>query len=146
MIIKILKIFATIIIIPTMAYISPIKTNTKTIYFSKSNIKVEIADTQEKRALGLMYRTELAENKGMLFIFDKEDKHSFWMKNTYIPLDMIWINQNLEIVHIENASPCKTKVCPNYQPQKNALYVIEVNSDYTKKHDIKIGDKIEIKN
>ena len=89
-----------------------------------------------------MNRDSLGENEGMLFIFDKEDYYSFWMLNTRIPLDIIWINANKEIIHIErNLQPC-TDSCPKYSPNEKALYVLEVNANYTSKNGINIGDKV----
>ena len=71
--------------------------------------QVELARTESERDQGLMYRKELDKNKGMLFIFDKEGIYPFWMKNTLIPLDMIWIDSNNKIVFIaQNVQPCKT--------------------------------------
>src|SRR3989344_2335385 len=78
------------------------------VSLNEKTFEVEIADTSLERAQGLMFRAELKEYQGMLFIFPISEKHSFWMKNTFIPLDIIWIDENFEIVYIyENAQPCK---------------------------------------
>jgi hypothetical protein len=108
---------------------------------------VEIADTNEKRALGLMYRDYLPEDAGMFFILDREARTSFWMKNMLISLDMIWINSDGKIVHItKNAQPCKDDIeACTYQPDEPAKYVLEVNAGYTDKYDIKEGDYVELK-
>ena len=107
--------------------------------------EVEIADTQLERAQGLMFRKELKENSGMLFIFPESDKHSFWMKNTFIPLDIIWIDENFKIVYIyENAQPCRES-CNSITPNKDAKYVLEINSGLAEKYEMKIGDRAEIK-
>jgi uncharacterized protein len=79
------------------------------VYFPNSNnakFIVEIADTPEGQSYGLMYRTELEENRGMLFIFDQERQLSFWMKNTFIPLDIIFIDSDgtINTIH-ENTKP-----------------------------------------
>lgn len=107
-------------------------------------VLVEIADGKEKRAKGLMYRRSLDENKGMLFIFEKEEIHTFWMKNTIIPLDMIWITSEGKVVHIEQAEPCYNEVCKTYYPFKKATYVLEVNIGYTEKNNISVGDMLVI--
>ncbi len=95
--------------------------------------KLEIADTNAKRAKGLMFRRNLKSDEGMLFIFPQEGRHSFWMYNTYILLDMIWLNNNWEIVHEEKgAPPCgetNPLKCLSYKPGSPAKYVIEIASD-----------------
>ena len=107
---------------------------------------MELAKTEAEREKGLMNRTSLDSNKGMLFIFDKEDIYSFWMKNTLIPLDMIWINQNNKVVFIsKNAQPCKTLICPVITPTVNAKYVLETNAGLSGKFGFKPGDAVDIK-
>lgn len=105
-------------------------------------ISVEIADDKEERNKGLMFRNYLNENSGMLFIFDEENYQTFWMKNTLIPLDMLFINENFKIVDIKNAVPCKEEPCVLYESSKPAKYVLEVNGNFTRSKNIKIGDKI----
>ncbi|MBI2654054.1 DUF192 domain-containing protein [Candidatus Woesearchaeota archaeon] len=107
-------------------------------------INAEIADDNEERMNGLMFRKNLDENEGMLFVFDNEEVQIFWMKNTLIPLDMIFINENLEIVGIKHAVPCEKEPCGIYQSEKPAKYVLEVNGNFTIKNKIKIGDRINI--
>jgi len=110
----------------------------------KISVNVEIADTFDERSQGLMFRESLDENAGMLFIFEEEDYLSFWMKNTLIPLDMIFISEDLEIVDIKYAIPCKQDPCVSYKTIKPAKYVLEVNGNYTIKNKISIGDKVTI--
>jgi len=107
-------------------------------------INVEIADNFEERAKGLMFREFLDENAGMLFIFEQEDYLSFWMKNTLIPLDMIFISEDFEIVDIKHATPCKQDPCVSYKTISPAKYVLEVNGNFTLRNNIEIGDKIRI--
>jgi uncharacterized membrane protein (UPF0127 family) len=105
-----------------------------------TKIDIEIANTVAKREQGLMYRTHMAENHGMLFIFDKDQSLSFWMKNTVIPLDMIFINSKFVIVKIhKNAIPYDES---QYSSEKPAKYVVEVNAGFADKYGIKEGDKI----
>jgi len=112
--------------------------------------QVEIADETDERSLGLMNRQELAPNQGMLFIFNDERIRSFWMKNTYIPLDMIFINKNQEIVTIhENVRPCeeqspKQNTCSSYQSTEPAKYVLEINAGEAKKNNLQVGDALNI--
>lgn len=113
--------------------------------FGNVKIKAEVADTIIKQAKGLMFRKSLPEKEGMLFVFDREDYYGFWMMNTSIPIDIIWVNKDEEIVHIErNAQPCFIN-CTFYRPTQKAKYVVEVNANFTKKYDIKVGDLVEIK-
>ena len=108
-------------------------------------VDVEIANTKALRQRGLMYRSHLPENKGAFFIFDSEDFHSFWMKNTWIPLDIIWIDSTLRVVDIQSSvPPCRQRRCPSYWPSKKALYVLEINAGQVSKYDIKMGDKVTI--
>jgi uncharacterized membrane protein (UPF0127 family) len=104
---------------------------------------VELAENNYQLSRGLMFCESLAENKGMLFIFNKEAIHPFWMKNTLIALDIIWINAENKIVFIsEDAQPCKTLLCPQIAPNQKARYVLEINAGLTSKLGIKIGDII----
>ncbi|MEI6426739.1 MAG: DUF192 domain-containing protein, partial [Candidatus Absconditabacteria bacterium] len=81
---------------------------------------------------------------GMLFKFDKEDTYIFRMKNTLIPLDMIRINKQHEIIDIKHATPCTTEICATYEPQGPASYVLEINEGLTDKRGIKIGEKVHM--
>ncbi len=92
-------------------------------------IQAELADTMQKRAQGLMYRTTLARDRGMLFTFGDSQLWAIWMKNTRIPLDILWLDEKKAIVHIERNVPICTRVddgCPTYQPNQNAAYVLEL--------------------
>ena len=103
-------------------------------------IQVELAQTREEHALGLMGRSCLPSNRGMLFVFEQKDLHYFWMKNTFIALDMIWIDPKKRIVYIrENVTPCKKDPCPAYGPSIKSLYVLEVNTGIVKRHGLKTG-------
>ena len=105
---------------------------------------VEIADSGNELARGLMFREKLDENKGMLFIFMQPANYTFWMKNMFIPLDIIWIDENKAIVHIEENVPiCEQDPCQTYTPNKKALYVLEIKSGLVKKLGIKTGENVE---
>lgn len=112
------------------------------VVFSNVSVKVEIADSDAKRAQGLMYRNSLDEGKGMLFVFDQESNYSFWMKNMKFPLDLIWINRDKEVVYIyNNFSPC-IKNCPSVSPKIQAQYVLEVNAGFVERNHIRVGDRV----
>lgn len=104
-------------------------------------IDIEIADTFEKRSLGLMYRTSMKENQGMLFIFPEEEMRSFYMKNTIIPLDIIYLNKDKEIINvIKNARPFDETSLPSEKP---AQYVLEISGGLSDKWGIEAGDTID---
>ncbi len=106
----------------------------------KAKIDIQIAASDFDRELGLMYRKQMDENHGMLFIFNKEDIQNFWMRNTFIPLDMIYVNSKKEIVTIQHAD--QTLSDQTYSSSAPAQYVIEVNLNFTNKFNVKVGDKI----
>ncbi len=118
----------------------------KRIKINEQEVIVEIADTNDKRALGLMYRDYLPEHAGMFFILDKEGVTSFWMQNMLINIDMIWIDKDGKIVHITKyAEPCADDIeACTYKPDEPAKYVLEVNAGFADKYDIKEGDVIEL--
>jgi uncharacterized membrane protein (UPF0127 family) len=105
------------------------------------NLEIEIADDEGEIMRGLMDRLSMPENAGMFFIFDKDEPRSFWMKNTYISLDIIYINSNKEIVSIQKyTQPKTTSSIPSEEP---AMYVLEVNAGFVDKFGINAGDRIE---
>ena len=107
----------------------------------KAKIDLEIADNDYERQLGLMNRKEMKENEGMLFIFPMQGNQSFWMRNTLISLDMIFINDQKKIVTIhKNTKILSDQSYPASQP---SMYVVEVLAGYTDKHNIQVGDKID---
>ena len=115
-----------------------------TVCFDSHCFEVELAITQTERSNGLMYRNHLDQNKGMLFIFPNEDNHSFWMKNTLIALDVIWVNKKKEVVFInKNSRPCTNNSCFTIEPNTPAKYVLEINANTCDKIGLKVGDKLD---
>jgi len=107
---------------------------------TKIKIDLEIADSDYERQLGLMNRKSMEEKQGMLFIFQSERMQSFWMRNTLIPLDILFINKDKEIITIhKNTKTLSTQTYPSTGP---ALYVVEVVGGFTDRHNIVVGDKI----
>lgn len=106
-----------------------------------SRIDVEVALYPNERAQGLMYRTKMDEDKGMLFLFEKEEPQSFWMKNTIIPLDILFISNEgvINTIH-RNTTPYSEKSLPS---KEKSQFVVEVNAGYCQKHGIREGDLIE---
>jgi uncharacterized protein len=117
----------------------------KTVYVIINNHKfnVEIADTEIKREQGLMNREHLDENAGMLFVFPKPDIQTFWMKNTHIPLDIIWIENN-QIVEMTSLEPQRGDNIPEYTPKNKANYVLELNAGLAQRYGFKIGNEVKI--
>ena len=107
-------------------------------------ITAEIADTDEKLMSGLMFRKSLGENEGMLFVFPRVAEQTFWMKNTLIPLDMVFISEDLSVVKIAHAVPCAEDPCQLYNSVKPAKYVLEINANLTDVYGIEEGSKVEI--
>jgi len=116
-------------------------------FFNKNNkklitIDIEIPDTQEEKRTGLMYRHVMAPTEGMVFVNDMSRYHFFWMKNTYIPLDMIFVDGKRQIVKIEkNTIPLSERLIA---VPKDAQYTIEVNAGFCDRHGITIGDSIQM--
>ena len=106
-------------------------------------IEAELAYTDANRGRGLMFREKLAPGSGMLFLFPSLEVHGFWMKNTLIPLDILWLNERKEVVYTVTAQPCKKEPCESITPLQKALYVLEVNAGFAKKHGIDIGTQLE---
>lgn len=117
------------------------------VCFKNYCFNVELAKTAEEINNGLMFRENLDSDRGMLFIFEKEGEYPFWMKNTLIPLDIIWINKDKEVVFVsENTQPCEEgKPCLSVNPDRDAEYILEVNGGTAEKIGLKVGDKITIK-
>jgi uncharacterized protein len=107
---------------------------------SKIKLKVEVADTDESRTRGLMFRDKLDENSGMLFIFTDETIREFWMMNTYISLNIAYISRSGLINEIYYMRPLDISV--RYPSQRTAMYALEVNKDWFKKNNISEGSKV----
>jgi len=108
---------------------------------STVSVSVEIANNTATRMKGLMGRKSLGAEEGMLFVFDRPGKHSFWMMNTTIPLDAIFIAENGSVVDIIAMQPCGWNVtnCPTYAPKTEAKYVLEVNPGFAARNRIVVG-------
>jgi len=107
----------------------------------KDTLHVEVAESFYEHARGLMYRTHLAPDSGMLFVFEKPETLSFWMLNTLIPLDIAFLDSNFVIIDIKHGRPLDTTPIKSSKP---CLYALETNLNYFKKHQVKTGDTIKI--
>ena len=104
---------------------------------------VELARTRAEQARGLMFREELDRDRGMLFLFDQEMPRSFWMKNTRIPLDILYFDGELKLVGMAlNARPCVADPCPSYPSIRAARYVLELNAGLAQELGLELGDRL----
>ena len=106
-------------------------------------VTVELVADDASRQQGLMFRDQLRPDHGMLFLFPQDGDYPFWMKNTFIPLDMIWIDSGNRIAHIaHDVQPCRADPCPSYPPNATARYVLEVAAGVARQHGLKDGDVV----
>jgi len=115
----------------------------KVLFSNGKGVMAELAVSNEDRARGLMFREKIMPDQGMLFIFEREDLHAFWMKNTLIPLDILWLDRDKHIVHIEeNLPPCRKDPCPSFAPSRPALYVLELKAGSVEAFGLKLDDPV----
>ena len=108
-------------------------------------VRLEFATNNELRGQGLMYRESLPRGEGMLFIFPEPGEYPFWMKNTLIPLDMIWLDSGGKIVAIRpDSPPCRADPCPTYAPDAVSSLVLELAAGEAKAHGLSVGDVIRL--
>lgn len=113
------------------------------IRIGDNSYSLEIADNRPERETGLSGRESLAHNSGMLFVFETPGVYRFWMKDTLIPLDMIWLDAGRSVIYIENDVQPGTYP-QTYGPEQDSLYVIELNSGQAAEADVQVGDVIEL--
>ncbi len=111
------------------------------VRINESIVDIEIADTDKTRSVGLMFRKTLASNAGMLFVFEKPLIPSFYMKNTAIPLDILFIDKDFKIVTIKKMYPFEANVY--HSPVRPSLYALEVNQGWCEKHAVEEGMKVK---
>ena len=108
--------------------------------------RVELATDPEEQAQGLMYRENLPEKSGMLFVFPEVAPHHFWMKNTMIPLDMIWLDDSGRVLFVSaNTPPCKADPCPTYGPDQPVRYVLEIAGGKAAAETVNVGSTLGIR-
>jgi len=115
------------------------------LYFPDgSSVTAELASSDEERQQGLMFREKINEDQGMLFLFEEEGLHSFWMKNMTFSIDILWLDRQKRIVHLApEVPPCPSDPCPSYAPGAAAMYVLELKSGAAKRHHLKLYDRLE---
>lgn len=111
------------------------------IVFGADTVVAEVARTQEERSEGLMYREELADGTGMLFIFEDTQVRSFWMSNTYVPLDIAYMDASFRIVDIQQMEPLSTEPHESAAP---AMFALEVPQGWFEAHGVAVGDTPQV--
>jgi uncharacterized membrane protein (UPF0127 family) len=111
---------------------------------TKVTLPVEVADAPGSRARGLMERKELPPDTGMLFVFPDPDMLSFWMKDTLIPLEVIFFDRDGAFVSASRMEPCKEDPCMQYSSQAQSQYALEVSPDFRQKHGIGVGWRLDL--
>ena len=130
---------ATILLGLIIVFAIKSQNHTTTLSIGGQVLEVEIANSSQKRSHGLCCRDSLAEDHGMLFVYDKPGDYRFWMKDTRIPLDMFWVNSSKQIVHIErDVQPSSYPKA--YGTKEPAQYVLETNAGFAQKYNIKNRD------
>ncbi len=123
------------------------QSTTTQLKIKNASFQVEVAKTPAQQTKGLSGRSNLEDNGGMLFVFDQPARHQFWMKNTLIPLDIIWIDENKKIVdYYQNAQPepgVPDAQLKRYTPSTEALYALELKGGSISQHQIQIGDIVQ---
>jgi uncharacterized membrane protein (UPF0127 family)/Tfp pilus assembly protein PilF len=113
------------------------------------DVMADVAVTDEQRAKGLDIKNNLTENQGMLFVFEQPDRYGFWMKGMKFPIDIVWLDSNGTVTHIEHGlKPCppanSNLVCPIYFPEKESLYVLETVPGFSMKHNLRLGTHVSL--
>ena len=139
--VSVFPLLLSLLLFPPLSAFSKEKAVRIAVFPGGTKIKMEVAETEPDRRLGLMFRDHLPVGTGMLFIFPTEAPHRFWMKDCKFPIDIIWLNQRKQIVYIaESVPPCKDNSCPDYGPKGQlALYVIETSAGFSKKEGLRSG-------
>lgn len=105
---------------------------------------VEVAADEESRSRGLMFRTSMEQDSGMLFIFEREQPLAFWMRNTRIPLDILYFDSEFRLVSAARGVPCTTPQCPTYPSEGPARYTLELNAGLARSMGLAKGDEMQV--
>lgn len=116
------------------------------VFPSGAEFSLEIVDDPASRRLGYMFREHVGPRDGMLFVFEGLDRHSIWMKNCRVPLDIIWLDPNFRVVEIApNRPPCPEQgECPSIAPMRMASHVLEIAAGGSEEQGLKVGDRVQI--
>ena len=123
----------------------PSSPNMAQVEFGGVTLGVEVAKSTADQQKGLSDRASMANDHGMLFVFDSEANWGFWMKGMKFSLDIIWFDSQRHAVYIEqDLAPCTPQDCPIYTPPVKAMYVLEVNAGFVRNHNIVLGDTFKL--
>lgn len=116
-----------------------------TVQLKGAQYAVEIADSLEEQAQGLMFRREMAPDRGMLFVYDRAEQQAFWMKNCYIPLDILFFDADAKLLNAHyNVPVCRGESCPTYPSRGPTRYVLELNAGVGKALGLAAGDVLTL--
>ncbi|KAM3095548.1 DUF192 domain-containing protein [Phormidesmis sp. 146-35] len=138
-----LALLMRVVILPQQQTQPQILPVTAQVQIKGQRIELEVAETPEQLERGLMHRPELASDRGMLFRFDTARPLKFWMKDTLIPLDIVFLLDG-KVRQIASAVPCRANPCPVYDSKLNANEVIELPAGTVQKLGIKVGDRLRV--
>ncbi len=131
--------------IPSTISATPQQHNRSEVFIGGVKIYADLADTPRKQADGLMWRPQLNESEGMLFVFGGEGNVSFWMKNMLVPIDVVFISSDMKIITVhKSVPPCPHNPCESYASSKPAKYALEVSAGFCERHGVQPGDSISI--
>ena len=138
-----------ILSIPSDSKLESVEFPIGTIKIDEAVLEVQVADTEPRRIRGLMFQDQLPYDQGMIFVFNESGVYSLWMLNMQFSLDMIWFDEDGDIVHIEkNIPPCKTPIeimaCQSIVPSGEAKYILEVSSGFIDQFNITKDSKLDI--
>lgn len=141
---KYLISFFVLVLILVVFWFGVVKKEKEIVRFQNYYFEVELAQNYWQRAKGLMFKKDMEENQGMLFVFPKSGLYNFWMKNVKFPLDLIWIDQEKKIVDLKlQQQPCLSNPCSAIKPKVKAQYVLELKGGMASKTGMTVGSQLE---
>jgi len=137
--------FLYVLILAACTVCSACASGQPSVVLGGKTFSVEIAETEQEHALGLMFRDSMPADHGMIFIFPNEAPRRFWMKNTRIPLDIMYFDKDLRMVSLSaDTPPCRVARCPSYPSAAPAKYVLELNAGTASSLGVGVGDRLTL--